>query len=163
MNYTSSVSATGILLPEFLTREGFSLEQLMRSFIDANHSSKGAKDLLSSASPSRARFDGSNQRLIVVEGSTFGKDLHTEEINRFAKKEGWTRPSFEDALRLYSVLSFASFAPSVSSIVVLHEPIRESVLGINNDGGRLVLAAHKAIPRKKGWYCRNVAFAFRSQ
>lgn len=78
----------------------------MRSFIESKSTSRGAKEFLSSASPSRARSDGSNGRLIVVEGDTFRKDLHTEEIRRFAKTEGWVSPSFEDALRLYPVMSF---------------------------------------------------------
>lgn len=161
MNDSSVVSSAGILLPELLPRGELFLEQLMRGFIGASYSSKGAKELLQSASPSRARTDGSNSRLIAIEGSLFKKDLHTEEINRFAKEEGWTKPSFEDALRLYSVLSFRSFAPNITSVVVLHEPVKEFVLGINNGASMLVLASFKALPRKKGWYCKNTAFVYR--
>jgi hypothetical protein len=162
MSQNSSVAEVGILLPELEpASRGDSLEGLMKRIINSDCVSREARDLLRSASPSRSRSDGNTKQLILIEGDALKKDPHTEEIRRFAKGEGWTTPSFEDALRLLFVVSFYSFSPCVKNIVVLHEPIRESVLGITNNAGAIILTAHKAEPRK-GWYCKNRGFIFRS-
>lgn len=167
MNDGSVVSSAGILLPVLpdfgRPLLGYSLQEFIGKLLLSGDVSSGAKDLLRSLSSSKMVNDGSDKRLIAVEGSSLKKSLHTEEINRFAKGEGWTKPSLGDALRLFTVMSFRSFATNVNSVVVLHEPVGEYVLGINYEKGKLILSSYKVSPRKKGWYCKNTAFVFRSE
>ena len=151
----------GVLLPELLERDqGFILEYFMKFHIE-NNCSRGAKDLLLSSSPSRARSDRSQKQLVMIEGSLLKKDPHTEEVRRFAKNNGWSKPSLEDALRLFSVVSFRSFSSYVQSVVVMHEPVKGMLLGITQDNNGIILSSHKAEP-VKGWYCKNSGFVFRS-
>ncbi len=169
MRDNSVVTSAGIFLPTLPyfgschNCIGYSLQEFITRLLESPDVSVRAKDLLRSIPPARRVNDGSSKRLIAVEGASFRRDLHTEEINRFAKEEGWTEPSLSDALRLFNVMSFRSFAPNVNSVVVLHKPIQEHVLGINNENGKLILSSYKALPRKKGWYCKDTAFVYRSE
>jgi hypothetical protein len=162
MNENSVVDNVGVLLLEFLPREeDFSLGEFMRSFMNHAGVSRSAKDFLLSASPSRARTDWSEKQPVMVLGEVFKKDPYTEEIKRYADKQGWQQPSFEDALRLFHVISSRDFGQGINSVVVLHKPIRDLVLGITCEREGNILTAHKIESRKKGWYCKKMGFVFR--
>lgn len=93
-----------------------------------------------------------------------GKDPHyLGSINRFARDEGWTEPTIEDALRLFAVLSKIRFNPAtMKTIIVMHSPVNNDVLGITFKNGGVLLSSHKAKP-SEGFLCRNIGFAFRSK
>ncbi len=162
MTSDSQTSYIGIVLPEVPTRpKGYSLEGLMRDFINSRHASRGAKDFLNSASPSRVRSCGTDSNLIAVEGSIFKKAPHTEEIKRRVPEE-WSTPFFEDALRIFPLISSRAFFPGISAIIFLHEPVKGHVLGFTNENARIILTAHKVESRMKGWqFYDTLAFAFR--
>lgn len=152
----------GTFLPEFpQLPKMYSLENLMKEFMISDSSSRGARDFLKSASPSRCKSDGNQKRLILVKGIMLPDDPFTEAVKRFARKEGWTQPSFEDALRIFPLITSHIFGDDVRSLVFLHEHVKKDVLGISRERERIVLTAHKAEPRE-GWFCRNIAFVFRS-
>ncbi len=156
-----SVGDVGILLPEFPSLpKRYSLEEYMREMMISPNVSKGARKLLESTSPSRSHHDGNMGRLILVEGKLLPKDPHTEAVNRFAKAQGWSKPSLEDLLRIYPVLSARLFPSGTRFVVALHTPIKDQVLGFTLENNQIILSAHKAEPRE-GWFCRNGAFIFR--
>ena len=159
----TSIDTVGILLPEFPPLpKRYSLEEFMRTTMESDDVSKWARNLLTSASPSRCRHDGNQKRLIMVEGKYLPLDPHSEEIRRFACVQGWGTPSMEDVLRIFPALTSRSFPLGVVSVVALHKLVKDQVLGFSVEKNRLVLSAHKADPRE-GWFCRKGAFIFRSE
>lgn len=174
MSQDYSVVANGVLLPELTPiTKGYSLQVLFKKFIESSISSRGAKDLLMASNPSRCITDGSNKQLIAVEGSSLGKDPHTEAIRRFSRDESWSKPSVEDSLRLFDAICSQQFnrAPTfnpgqMKAVIVMHEPVKGMLLGITFERSRIILSAHKAEPRE-GWFCRlneksgQLGFAFR--
>jgi hypothetical protein len=158
-----TVSTVGVLLSEFKSGEkGTPLEELIRECISSPQISRGARELLLSSSPSRSRSDGSSRQLIAVEGCFLPKDPHTEAVNRFAEGDGWSKPTLEDALRIFPLISFQGFKSGLVSLVVMHKPVKENILGFTLVDGHIRLTAHKAEPRE-GWFCRNSGFIFRSK
>lgn len=154
-------TVVGIRLPELCPlAETYSLETLMREYMDSDRSSRGATDFLHAASPSRSRTDRSQKQLVLLEGKFLPKDPFSESVKRFARGRGWSVPSFEDALRIYPLITHGYFNDSMRSLVFLHEPVKREVIGISMERGRVVLTAHKAEP-KEGWFCRNTGFVFR--
>jgi hypothetical protein len=163
MSHTDIDTAVGILLPELVRAEGGqSLTPLMKQHMKSS-SSRGAQDILFSSNPSRSISDGSSKRLIYVEGPTLGKDPHhLGSITAFARKQGWSEPTVEDALRLFVTLTKERFNPgAMTKIIVMHKPVNEHVLGITFENGGILLSAHKAKPRE-GFLCRKIGFVFRS-
>lgn len=158
----NDVQTVGVLLPDLpLLQKNYSLEGLMKEFMGSGSSSRGAKDFLRSASPSRSRSDGNQKRLILVEGRLLPKDPFTEAVKRFGSKERWTQTSFEDVLRIFPLITSHSFGEGIRTLVFLHNPVKNEVLGITREQDRIVLTSHKAEPRE-GWFCKNSAFVFRS-
>jgi hypothetical protein len=162
MSHISTTSEpVGVLLDDFDPMpERYSLEELMRRFMEAKNVSKAAKKLLQVASPSRCRTDNNTIPLVVIEGGSLPKDPHTEAVRRFASLQGYVQPSLEDALRIFPIIAFDRFSPDITSLVVMHRPVQESLLGFTLENGIVTLSAHKADPRE-GWFCRTKGFVFR--
>lgn len=159
----SSANNVGILLPQFEGGvRGTPLEELMRRYIESTATSRSARELLQSASPSRCRSDGNEKRLIAREGSSLPRDPFSEAIRRCAKNNGWSLPSFEDALRVFPSISPHLFSGSTKFLVFMHEPVKEKVLGCMFLGGVVTLTAYKAEPRE-GWFGENGGFVFREK
>lgn len=157
----SSTSVVGIILQEFdPISSRYSLEDSIQVNLMSNNVSRGAKNLLQKASPSRRHAVGSQIQLVVIEGHQLSKDPHTEAIRRVARAQGYTQPSLEDALRIFPSFSFNELNPAITSVWVMHHPVGNEILGFTLENGFVKLSSHKLYPRE-GWFCEQVGFIFR--
>lgn len=157
--------ATGILLVEFnSTTSGMSFDFLFHFFSNPEVSSRCARDLLSSASPDkRVAGKADNRKMILVPNYLINKAPSTEEIRGFAKKHSWLTPTIEEALRLFCVLSDNNFRNSLcEKIVVMHNPVKGCVLGVNVSNGKMMVNKEGADP-KKIWESLSTWSVFRAE
>lgn len=147
-------------LPSLKKGDPFSL---FKHFLD-HDSSREARELLSSLSPALRHYSQDvKPEMVLLPGSFLPKDKpRTSVVRSFAGNLECDRPHFFDALFLCKVLTPVFFAENINWVIVMHQPIKEQVLGIACENGKVILTANEADPRK-GWYARRRGFVFRAR
>lgn len=149
-----------VILPPFSKDDP---ANLFNYFLE-NDSSRQARQLLSSLSPSLRRFHQKvKPQMVLLPGSSISRDKPTTSVIRsFAGNLECERPHFFDALFLCKVITPSFFTNGINWMVIMHQSINGQVLGITCEKGKVILTANEEEPRK-GWYARNGGFVFRAK